>query len=430
MSRQPRRREAPRVASHPGRAAVDRLDEGRREHERQVADAGDGAVVRPRRPCARVGRRRSARATRRARRRSAGVRARARRPTAGPRTGRASRPRSRSSRGPPSGGRRRTAGRARSRPRARRSPTLVLATSVIVALGREPAAGRRALRQPGSRAAAPRARSGRRRRRRPRSTAAAGRSRRQPRPRAGPRPDGVHATIDRRPAPGSPQGARDRAADQSEPEHRDPHAADYRRRRWDPCGHCVGPWSRAGAVTIAPLCPGTCTPRAAAHRVSCTACRPATAKRDPRAPRRRPPAPHGIARRRAGARARHGGRRRGGDRRRGQVDGARAARRRPDGLPPAGWHRGRGDACHQGPLARLPRRDADGRQRRRDDPRVDPGRRRRLPDQGPGRRRRRQRGPPRQRRRDAAPPLRDHGHRPARGRGPRPNRSTGARSSR
>ena len=42
-----------------------------------------------------------------------------------------------------------------------------------------------------------------------------------------------------------------------------------------------------------------------------------------------------------------------------QADGARAPRRRPDGLPPPRRHRRRGDPRDQGPLAGGPGRDAD-----------------------------------------------------------------------
>ena len=98
-----------------------------------------------------------------------------------------------------------------------------------------------------------------------------------------------------------------------------------------------------------------------------------------------------------GARAGHRGRRHRRHRRRGEGDVARAPRRRPHGLPPARRHRRRGDARDQGPLAGGPGRHGHGPDRRRDRPRVDPGRRRRLPHEGP-----RGRG---RRRRPSAPPT-------------------------
>ena len=82
--------------------------------------------------------------------------------------------------------------------------------------------------------------------------------------------------------------------------------------------------------------------------------------------------------------------------------------------------RRRGHPRHQGPLAVEPGRDADRDRRRRDGPRVDPGRRRRLPHQGPRDRGRRRHRAGRERRGDAAPALGDRRDRPPRRRGPRP----------
>ena len=95
-------------------------------------------------------------------------------------------------------------------------------------------------------------------------------------------------------------------------------------------------------------------------------------KREPRrqahpgAARRRPPAPDRLAGPDPRPGAGHRGRRCRRHRRGGQGAVARADGRRPHGLPPAGRHRSRGDPRDQGPLAGRPRRDAHRPHRRRD----------------------------------------------------------------
>ena len=178
--------------------------------------------------------------------------------------------------------------------------------------------------------------------------------------------------------------------------------------RGQPTGerHLVSPTDSPADPAPSVVAPADRSPRRPAH---------------PRPARRRPPAgPRSRSPACSGQEPDMRDRRDGGDRRRGARGRQGARRRRAHGLPPARRHRRGGHPRDQGALAGLPGRHAHRHRRRRDDPRIHPGRRRRLPHQGPRGRRRRRRRPRRPRRRDAAAALGDRDDRPAGRRGPRP----------
>ena len=263
-----RRRQAARDGRPVRARAGDRLDERRREDERQVADRGDRRVVLGRRhPHRHAPRTRAASAS--TRRHGLGVRGRDDDPRPADEQVRRSAPEAGRSRGPPSGGRRRTAGRAPRR--APRSRAFVLATSVTTASSGQSVPRSQSLEQ---------IEAGERRRgehdqvgaRRPRPRASGGAVDRpcRPRPRRGPWPDGVQAAIASSPGPrsagrarSSRRSARSRGMRAASTDYRGPTRPVVRRR-----DRAQGPAGRLRGATIGP---GRPAGFASGHRVApCT----------------------------------------------------------------------------------------------------------------------------------------------------------------